>query len=400
MIARAMLLALGTACAAARADYTVVVDIAQPDELTATLKLPRAEGAPHRLDVRGTAWGLQPQIHSPACGGVPLKQQKNGTWIAEPGCREVTWKISPVVAIDGYADVSKHATLLFQKPRWLLLSEASSLLRPTDDASGSASSITIRSGNATAFGATPSGQLSWRVPSASHAPEIFVVGDVSTRSRAIGPYEVRYIADDPQRVETLGLEGLHEKALEYLARILPPSPGLPASERTLLVVWVGIDERRGRPGGAAGSRSFVANYVIGKAESARQNAARTLYLLAHEQFHQLAELVRGPRPPLPEWLNESLATYYGAKVLLQVAPGPESESVRAQFVESGAAFWAEIDNALRARSAGASDLDAMVPALLRSEVRQGRRLPDAFAQELRAVLGARADELLAKYAGN
>jgi len=175
---------------------------------------------------------------------------------------------------------------------------------------------------------------------------------------------------------------------------------LPASERTLLVVWVGLDERRGRAGGAAGSRSFVANYVIGKAESARQNAARTLYLLAHEQFHQLAELVRGPRPPLPEWLNESHATYYGAKVLLQVAPGPESESVRAQFVERGAAFWAEIDNALRARSAGASDLDAMVPALLRSEVRQGRRLPDAFAEELRAVLGARADELLAKYAGN
>ena len=117
--------------AAAQAEYTVIVDIAQPDELTATLKLPKAEGAPHRLDVRGAAWGLQPQIHSPACGGVPLKQQKNGTWIAETSCREVTWKISPVVAIDGFADVSKQATLLFQKPRWLLLSEASALLRPT-----------------------------------------------------------------------------------------------------------------------------------------------------------------------------------------------------------------------------------------------------------------------------
>ena len=393
-------LAALVACAPTLAEYTLVVDLAQPDELTATLKLPKAEGGPHRLDVRGAAWGLQPQVHSPACGGAPLKQQKNGTWIAEPGCREVTWKISPVVAIDGFADVSKHSTLLFQKPRWLLLSEASSLLRPTDDTSGSASSITIRSGNAAALGATATGKQSWRVPSAKNAPEIFVIGDASTRSRTIGPFEVRYVADDAKRIESLGLEGLHEKALEYLARILPPPPALPASERTLLVVWVGIDERRGRAGGAAGSRSFVANYLIGKPDTARLNAARTLRVLAHEQFHQLADLVRGPLAPLSEWLNSSLAAYYGLKTLLKTAPGAEAESIRTQFNAPGAAFWAAIDDALRSDSAGASDLDALLPDLLRIEARPGERVPAAFVAKLRASLGAQVDAILAKYGGN
>jgi hypothetical protein len=73
---------------------------------------------------------------------VPLKQQKNGTWLAELLPRGDLEDQSGV-AIDGYTDVPKQATLLFQKPRWLPLSEVSSVL-PTDDTSGTASSITIR----------------------------------------------------------------------------------------------------------------------------------------------------------------------------------------------------------------------------------------------------------------
>jgi hypothetical protein len=400
VIARAAALALGIACAAARAEYTIVVDMAQPDELTATLKLPKGDGAPHRLDVRGAAWGLHPQVHSAACGAVPLKQQKNGTWIADASCREVTWKVSPVVALDGSTDASKQATLLFKSPRWVLLSEPTSLLRLVDDTSRSASTITIRSGTAAALGATPAGKQKWRVPSAGNAPEIFIVGEASTRSRTIGPFEVRYVADDPKRSDELGLEGLHQKALEYLAKILPPPAALPASERTLLIVWVGIDERRGRAGGAAGSRSFVANYVIGKPETARLNAARTLMVVAHEQFHQLADLVRGPVAPLSEWLNEGLAAYYGLKTLLKAAPGAEAESIRAKFNEPGASFWAAIDDALSSHSAGASDLDALLPELLRAEARPGERLPAAFVATLRASLGAQVDALLAKYGSN
>ena len=379
------------ACAPARAEYTVVVDMAHPDELAVTLKLPKAEVAPHRLDVRGAAWGLQPQVHSAACGSVPLKQQKNGTWIADASCREVNWKVSPVVALDGSVDVSKHATLLFQNPRWLLLADPSSLLRLTDDATAPASSITIQSGRAAALGATPLGKQAWRVPSAASAPEFFVIGDLPARSRTIGAFEVRYVADDQRRIEALGLEAGHERLLEYLARVLPPPAALPASERTLLVVWIGIDERRGRAGVAVGNRSFLANYVIGKPEETKLNAARTLLVLAQHQFRQLADLVRAPLPPLPAWINDSLAEYYALKAVQTLFPGPKAASIRSGRIE----FWAAIDDAL-----GAGALDPLVPELLRASVEPGGRLPAAFVAQLRARLGARTDALLAKYGGD
>ena len=79
MIHRLILSSLGLLWGAACAEYTVVVDLARLDELTVSLKLPKAEGAPHRLNVRGAAWGLDSQVHSARCGEIPLKQQKNGT---------------------------------------------------------------------------------------------------------------------------------------------------------------------------------------------------------------------------------------------------------------------------------------------------------------------------------
>jgi len=385
------LVALSLMSAAAWADYTVVVDMAHPDELSVTLKLPKAEGAPHRLDVRGAAWGLQPQVHSAACGSVPLKQQKNGTWIADAACREVNWKVSPVVALDGAVDVSKHATLLFQNPRWLLLADPSSLLRLTDDTAAPASSITIQSGRTAVLGATPLGKQAWRVPSAGNAPEFFVVGDLPARSRTIGAFEVRYVADDQRRIEALGLEAGHERLLEYLGRVLPPPAALPASERTLLVVWIGIDERRGRARVAAGNRSLMANYVIGKPDAAKLHAAQTLMVLAQHQFRQLADLVRASLPPLPPSVNESLAAYYALKAVRTVFSGPEVESIRSDRIE----FWTAIDDAL-----GAGALDSLVPDLLRSSVEPGGRLPAAFVATLRARLGARTDALLAKYGGD
>ena len=369
MIVRAVLVALAIACAPALAEYTVIVDLSQPDELTATLKLPKAEGGPHRLDVRGAAWGLHPQVHSATCGGVPLKQQKNGTWLAEPSCREVSWKVSPVVALDGSVDASKHATLLFKNPRWVLISEPTALLRLVDDTTGSASSVTIR----TAAGTQP-----WGMSSANSA-EVFVVGDAAVRSRTIGPFEVRYVADDPKRVEALGLEAQHAKVLEYLARVLPPPPALPASARTLLVVWVGLDERRGSSAGAAGNRSVVANYAVGKAD------ARAVMTVAKAQFNQLAGMQQGKA-------SQSLSEYYARKAALK-ALGVDA------LVKPDSGFWAAIDDALRVQSNGASDLDALATELVHPGA-PGERLPAAFVNKLRSALGPQADALLAKYAGD
>lgn len=428
-ITSALLLSLAVLPATAETTYTVKTAGTPPQELVVTLTLPSNDGQARKLAVRGAAWGLKSQVRAPRCGETPLRQEKAGSWVAPGSCREVTWSVTAKRVLDGTVDVSKQASLVFTSPRWFLLSEPTSLLRIVDDTQRSTLSVSTGSARAKGLGATPAGEGRWRVPSTNNAPEFFVVGNIAPRTRSIGPFQVRYVADDSDRVDRLGLEAIHEQALQYLARLLPPPAALPLNERMLLVVWIGIDDRHGRAGGAAGSRSFVANYVFGEAETDSLNAARTLTILAHEQFHQLADLVRGPLPPFPVWLGESLAHYYGLKALAQASSGPAAASVRAQvidptrpvnfglleldrrhaakdpsayplFYEQGAAFWAEIDKALRIHSADSNDLDALIPDLLRSNVEEGGRLPKAFVASLRIRLGARADELLAKYVGD
>lgn len=409
------------------AQYTVASDTRRPTDLVVNLKLPAGDGQPRKLVARGTAWGLESQVGAPRCGKTLLRRDNDGMWIAPGSCREVTWNVHPKKVRDGIADVSEQASLFFRQQGWTLLSEPTSLLRLEGDLLPSTLSIATQSGRHALLGATSVGETIWRVPSTNNAPEFFVVGKVNARTRNVGPFHVRYVADDLTRVERLALEAVHERALRYLARVLPPPATLPASERALLVVWVGIHEGSGRAGGSAGSRSFVANYVFGKRDSEPVNAARTLMVLAHEQFHQLADMVKGDLAPRPVWLGESLAQYYGLKALAEASPGPAAESVRARFIdpsravtaglveldrrhaakdpsayplfyEQGATFWAAIDEALRRSSDDAHGLDALIPDLLRSSI-EGRSLPTEFVARLRSSIGTRADELLATYVG-
>jgi hypothetical protein len=341
-------------------------------------------------------------------------------WSVPNACREVSWTIVPAKVVDGTVDVSKQASLYFERQRWWLLSEPTSLLR----LDGGDKESTLAIANQAGLGATPVGDGLWRVPSANNAPEFFILGTASAQTRRIGGLVVSHVADDPARVERLGLQAMHERAFAYLTAVVPP----PASdgERRLLVIWIGIDEKQGGIGGAAGSRSFVANYMLGKPENEAMNASRTLLVVAHEQFHQLGDLVRGSLPALPVWLGESLAQYYGLKALAATSAA-ESKIIYDRFVnparpvgrgllelerrhaandptayplfyEQGATFWAQVDEALRASTD--RGLDPLIPELLRGEMPRAGALPKAFVERLRQALGAKADELLVKYVGN
>lgn len=410
--------------APADSGYRVTVNWAQPETLSLSIRLPNSTAQPHKLQVRGDAWGLQSQVDSPSCGTVPLQKDEN-VWIAPASCREVKWTVAPSAVHEGGTDVSKQASLLFRNPRWILLSEPTALLRPVEQESPT--TVTVNS--APALGATPVGESAWRVPSSNNAPEFFVIGDVEVKTRTIGAFQVRYVADRPDQVERLGLQANHEQVLRYLSQVVPPPAAAPATERMLLVIWVAIDDNKGRAGGAAGSRSFVANYVLGRAESEELNGVRTLVVMGHEQFHQLAALVRGSLAPFPVWLNESLAAYYGLKAVERVSTTRVVGSVRKAFIDSsrpisaglleldrrytagdasvyplfysqGATFWAELDKALHSQTNGATDLDALIPDLFQSEAERDGRLPKAFSANVRAILGGRADALLTKYLGN
>jgi hypothetical protein len=419
----AILLCLSAVRALADSGYRVTVNWAHPEKLTLSADLPQSS-APTKLQVRVDGWGLDPQAESPRCG-TTLLQKEGKFWLAPATCREVTWTVTPTAVGEEGVDVSRQASLLFRNPPWILLSESTALLKRVDQES--ATSLTIES--APGFGATQVSEHAWRLPSWNNAPEYFVIGDVQAETRTVGIFQVRYVADKPAQVERLGLQAKHEQVLGYLSELVRPPAALPTRERTLLIVWVAIDEKKGRAGGTSGSRSFVANYVVGRAEFEEVNAVRTLLVMGHEQFHQLTDLARGSLAPFPVWLNESLATYYGLKALDRISRGKVVESVRNEFINSsrpvtaslieldrryitgdasvyplfysqGATFWAELDKALHSETNGAQDLDALLPDLLESNPEQDRQLPKAFSTKIRAVLGARADALLAKYVGN
>lgn len=410
---------IGTRCLAAEDVYTVTSDPAYPHEVAVTLEMSARDVRPRTLTLRGLAWGLRSQVEAPKCGNTALVQDHD-SWIVPPACNQVSWIVRPVSAVQGTVDASKQASLWFPDSQWWLLSEPTSLLRSQDSAEGI---VVLKTG----LGATSAGHGRWRLPSMNNAPEFFALGNFSTQTRQVGPFLVRHVADDPARVKRLGLEDMHARALRYLAGVIAPS-ARDSEKQVLLVIWLGMDDQHGRAGGAAGSRSFVANYVFGKPEAESVNSARTLAILAHEQFHQLVDLVRGPLASLPVWLSESLAHYYGLKALVRSSPGSTARAVYARFVdparrvehglleldrrhaakdptaypafyEQGATFWAEVDRAIRARSSDDSGLDILIPDLLRSNMQDGGGLPIAFVERLRKILGAQADELLNKYVG-
>ena len=397
--------------------------------LLVTLKLPRQSQRVRELVSRAQFLGLKSQILSPRCGKNLLRQRPVGVWAVPIGCTEVMWTVRAQRAVDGKVDVSAQSSVKFRNPPWFIFSEATSLLRLRDEDEPSTITMRGKSKHFSGIGATEISDNVWRVPSLGNAPEFYALGEVRPTTRNVGPFVVRYVADDRARVAGLGLGNLHEQALEFLANVVPPAAALPPAERSLLVVWIGIDEAAGRAGGAAGSRSFVANYVVGKSENEALNAARTLAILAHEQFHQLSDLARGSLPPLPTWLNESLAHYYGLKALQKAASSSASHSVYKRFIdparpvttgllefnrryaandrsvyslfyEQGATFWSEVDSTIQAATNGGSSLDQLVPNLLRSVTPDNDGLPESFLASLHELIGVKADELLSRYVGN
>ena len=180
--------------------------------------------------------------------------------------------------------------------------------------------------------------------------------------------------------------------------------------------------------GAAGSRSFLANYMDGDPDNLEINAARTVLILAHEQVHQLVGLLRPSGSPFPIWLGESLAHYYGLKALARgplprqivssvsdhfIDPTREVEaglvdlcrhhlqgdpSAYPLFYTQGATFWSELDSALKEANLAGAGLDDVVPALLATSS-AGCGLPTEFMAPLREKAGGAIDEILTRYVG-
>jgi predicted metalloprotease with PDZ domain len=264
----------------------------------------------------------------------------------------------------------------------------------------------------------------------NNGPEFFVLGPAQPSHRKLGEFDITYCADDAGRVKQLGLEPLHASALNYLSQVVPlPQPAGPA-DRSLLVVWLGVSETRGGAGGAAGSRSFIANYDLGSSGNEGRNTALTMMIVAHEQFHQLVDIALSDLPPQPSavWFNESLANYFGLKALVAADKSKSAKDVWAKFIDTerkvdhgllelnrryesgdqavynlfysqGATFWHEIDGAIASATGGQRSLDNFLGNLIRTPMTKNGALPISVVEQLRSVVGTSVDQLLLRYVG-
>ena len=408
-------------------DYTVQPSTAHANQLEFTLRLPPvAPGVERKLATRGSGWGMHDQVVAPHCGPTPLQAGDSGTWLLPASCEQVTWRVAAPSLASGHDLATQQTVSLLKPARWTLLVEPTSLLRVVGDAT----EATLRAADAETrvLGGTATADA-WRIPGGNSAPEFYVVGNAPTQEREAGGIRIRDVADNLDAVRQLGLLALHEKALAQLVSVVFGAGAPPPADSSLLVVWLGIDARHRRLSGVAGSRSFVANYLVGAPKKARRNRALTLMVLAHEQFHQLLDVKRDNAAPVPSWVNESLAHYFGLHVM-QTAMGADKAAdalvreeidparpVKHKLIEfeslaqsdmdtarrvvytQGATFWSEMDRALGAHPQGAKRLDSLIPGLLEMDFPPDGALPDAFVRQLREGAGPKADALLARYVG-
>jgi hypothetical protein len=390
-------------------EYSVRVDPDNPRRLSARLDLSR-ETTPNRTAfVRGMTFGLASQVISPACDGVELMENGVGQWIVPDPCSDLSWSIEVEEAMPNGVDSSLQKSLYFSDMRWWLFSEPTSLLRLSSAKGGELPSLRIEglASSDSIAGATQLEDGSWRLPPISSAPEFFAFGKLSLQRHNLERMHTTYVVDDLDRFQRLPLLDMHERVLGYLADVFQVPPTLSDGDRHLLVVWLGIDDE----------------------ENLALNAARTMLVVAHEQTHQLHDLMWGGGPPVPTWVGESLAHYYGLMALARsglpadVVARPMDAFIDADrpvqvglveynrryaagdqdaygmFYAQGATFWAEADRILRSASPAQRGLDALMPEFLRSADSAGDGLPESFRQLLVGHGGAEMSELIERFVG-
>lgn len=400
----------------------------KPEILELQLTLPTNSKSPTQLTVRGIAWGLAAQVHHVRCADQPLIQDAKGYWVAPANCTIVTWEVKADRVDSSGANANEQRTLVLGSPSWYLLSEPTSILRP-QNVDDQTATIENPLNPDLLLGATQVNDHEYLVPSANNAPEFYVLGTPAQFTQRWRMLTLTHISDSPEQFKQLNLKNLHSQALNYLLTVVPPPETLPAEQRHLQVIWLGVAESKGEAGGAAGSRSFVANYIVGLAEDKKRNIYRTLMIAAHEQFHQLADMLRGNRTAQPIWFNESLAQYYAIKSLMQFSPSSEIQTIMSNFINpdrpvnyglvelerqymngnnsvyelfytQGATFWHELDSMISQTTKGEHDLDEYVKELLSTDFTLNEGLPDSFAAFMRQIIGTEKwNTLVNKYLG-
>lgn len=415
----------------ARLQYDVTLLADKPNSAQVSLQLDSGRGLIGSRELLTRLHSSEAQVSNVACDGVPLKTSNRQTWLAAPNCGRLTWSIDfRVLSTTDYRP-DLQANAYFPSSKWWLVSEATGFVRPVGD-EGPASVQFHIVGGSPGWSVVGGAQLdlpnTWALAPTNRAPEFFAIGLFVRRQVVLQGIKLDYVIDSLGDFDALGLTKYHSAAIRYLQEVVGQrmDTGQPAH---LGIIWLGVPEAKGTISGAAGARTYIANYIIGEADHLETNVAHSMVVVAHEQFHQLVDAVRADRDALPVWVGESLAEYYGLKALRKIglsttvaadasdkilgrhlpfdvglleasrryASGDKAASE--YFYTQGANFWFEIDEAIVKSTQGKKSLDSFIPELLVSDFLKSEELPAGFLVSLRQVLPDDWDRLSAKYIG-
>jgi hypothetical protein len=410
---------LAAACGAAQAEtwlYRVALDPDEPLLARVVVELPAARRVQDfSVQARGLAAGVSTQVGEIRCDGAPLAPDSASAWQVQAGrCLNLTWTVALSAPPEGGVDLRAKESFHDSTAGYWLFSEATSLLRPVDDARHGGEIDFV--GRGPAHGAAPVGATARRLlPAADDSFGFYVIGRLPGATVREGGFETLHLDADGGDRRVLVAE--HGRALRYLGRAAGARQLAPLRST---VVWIGGATDDGTPVGVAGYRTLLLSTATRDGRMQQEETA--LAWLLREQ------LLQAMPDRLPTWARESLAQYYAIRALrrselppsavamverrLLDAPAPHSrlreaqrrleagdEPARAELRAAGATFWERVDRAI-VRKSGFRTLDSVLPQLLAAQW-PGGRLPPAVRERLQRYAGESAiEELLAQYVGD
>lgn len=412
--ASAALVALGILTVVSRSVSPVLYEVSlvggASREISVQVKLRRIAQRPS-LHVFSRAGDLhiQDQIYDIFCDEAPFQMDQKGAVAIPEDCSILSWKSRmEVVGEDGI--LVEQQSFQSAGGEWGLLSGPASLLRFAPVGQSPRLKMTDADGAVLYKGV---------LPPTSRPPFFLPFGDWATGHAELQAFKIVYHVDDAMFLGGADPWPEHLSGLNYFAELLRLAPG----DQSLHVVWVGRRDEENNINGAAGERVLLVNYTRNGDHLTARDRMRALFVLLHEQFHQINPGGGGGAA----WYGESIASYYALKALRrQMGEDVLLKEIWAEFIDidrpvahtfgdierqmasgdrsnsflvytQGATFWFALDELISASTGGAESLDDYIGEVktLRFEAVEGS-LP-AVIQILPASMTNAVMLLMEKY---
>ncbi len=341
---------------------------------------------------------------APSVDCIANSRKQKVKYEREYECDRLVWEISfDAISKDGF-DVSNQENI-HNSNKWWVLFEWGDIPRIKGHPDIDVCVIEIKSKN----------KKCRSLPAVNEAPLIFVWGNSSAQNNFKDSYFNLYIDNDQRILKILSWKQLLSQ-FNYLNQLLLKGKG---KNKNFDIVWIGYEKSKGFVGGAAGSETYVANYGVENGKITESDISRLLWISGHEEFHMLSPY------SFPLWVSESLAQYYGYKSLSKTGLSSKSPlelwnlkkndiphsntglyaanrkvvdernmSYYGLFYDKGAAFWNEVDDALKRKGVSLDSFIQLLSNTNGSEIELNKN----FVVAIENVLTKRFfNSLVAKY---